>query len=314
MKGKILIWILVAVFSIAGTASGADPVRALFIYWRGETECGQGLKEGLREMGYTLELTEFDAAQDIAKLDQFLNTLDPQPFRFIYTFGTTASLRAAEKIQDVPILFGIVTNPVKSGLINGWKSSENNVTGVSHAISYEDQFALIQKIGPYRRIGILYNPKEQNSLIALKELGDLFTADGVKVINQPVDSPEAVGSAVAALADQQPELVYLPSDSFIVSHVGTILPALNARKIPTYGALEQMVEAGALIGIVSSYSAVGKNLAQMADQVLKGKKPAEIPSRTLPFDMQTIVINANTLEAIGAQIPFAIMDIAKLKH
>lgn len=295
-------------------ASGAEKVSALFIYWRGKTECAAGLTDGLREAGYDMAVSEFDAAQDPQALDRFLDTLDPASFRFIYTFGTTASLRTAQKVKTTPILFGIVTNPVKSGLIRSWESPGGNVTGVSHAVPYSDQVTLIRELGAFRKIGIIYNSKEDNSRIAVEALTTLFDGTGVNVIGQPVASAESVESATIALLSQKPDLVYLPSDSFIQSQAAAIIPLINAAKVPTYGALEKMVEQGALIGIVSDYYTVGKKLAENAVQILKGQPPSEVPSRMLPLADHAIYINTETLEAIGAKIPVWIMNMSKLKQ
>ena len=126
------------VFSF-GSVAWAKSVNGLMMYWRGETDCAKGFKEGLANLGYELSATEFDAAQDKEKLDSFLESLDETKYDFVYTFGTTVSTKTAKKVTNTPIFYGIVTNPVKAGLIKSWKSSGNNATGVSHAIPYEDQ-------------------------------------------------------------------------------------------------------------------------------------------------------------------------------
>lgn len=301
--------LLMAGFSTQGWAK---PVSGLMIYWRGETDCAKGFKQGLQEMGYELKATEFNATQDKGKLDQYLSSLDTSQYDFVYTFGTTVSTRTARKVTATPIFFGIVTNPVKAGLVQSWDSSGNNVTGVSHAIPYEDQIGFISTLGAYQKIGMVYNPSEKNSQIALQELSKLLNGSGVEFVAEPVDSEAAIETAVSRLIQKKPDLVYLPSDSFIQSHGKTIIAKLNQGSIPTYAALPKYIKAGAMIGIVSSYHKVGIELASSADRVLKGAAPADVPSKTLPLDSQKIRVNAKTAEQIGAEIPYEILSNAEI--
>ncbi len=107
-------------------------------------------------------------------------------------------------------------------------------------------------------------------------------------------------------------MVYLPSDSLIISNADKIIAALNKHKIPSYGAVESLVQKGAMVGIVSSYEKVGKALAEKVIKVLDGTPPSKIPSSYLPHEMQTIVVNAKTAQKIEASIPFEILSSAKI--
>ena len=188
-------------------------------------------------MGYEVSATEFDAAQDKEKLDRFLESLDETQYDFIYTFGTTVSTKAAKRVTNTPIFYGIVTNPVKAGLIKSWESSGNNTTGVSHAIPYEDQVDFLLSLGSFKTVGMVYNPSEKNSQIALEELGRLLKAKGVAFAAEPVDSEQSIENAVSNLISKKPGLIYLPSDSFIQTNGGTIISKINNKNIPTYAAL-----------------------------------------------------------------------------
>ncbi len=298
---------------IAGpiTPAYAKSVKGLFIYWRGETDCARGLKKGLAALGYTLQASEFDAALDKSKLENFLKSLDETQYEFVYTFGTTASLMTAAKVKKTPILFGIVTTPVKSGLIASWESSGSNITGVSHAIPYKDQVRFLNDLGSYKKIGLIYNPQEKNAKIAKKELTDIIGQTDGELVFAEASVLEDITGAVSKIKAAKPDIVYLPSDSFVQTHADDIISPLTADKIPTYGALEKLVKSGAMIGIVSSYEMVGKELAGKADEILKGKSPSQVPSSILPLQQQTILINAKTAENLGVELPYDILSIAK---
>jgi len=316
MKGTIKIFSLIIAILICITTSvlpaGADSSKALLIYWRGETPCEMALKSGLKNLGLNIELSEFDAEQDKGKLNNYLSSIDEKKYAFIYTFGTTASLEAAKVIKLTPILFGIVTNPVQAGLIQSWESSGNNVTGVSHAVPYKDQVDFILQLGNFERIGILYDKNASNAQIAFDELKKLLGVKGIKIVGAPVTSEADLESGVKALADQKVDLVYLPSDSLIISKADSIIASLNNHKIPTYGAVESFMQKGAMAGIVSSYEMVGKALVEKAEKILKGTPPSQIPSSHLPYDMLTAVVNAKTAHKVEVSVPYEVLSQAKI--
>ncbi len=297
---------------VLAAPAGAAKSRALFLYWRGETPCEAGLKQGLKALGAEIEIVEFNADQDKAKLTAYLESIDQSSYAFIYTFGTTVSLEAAKVIKQTPLLFGIVTNPVESGLIASWESSGNNITGVSHAIPYTDQVDFIVKLGPYKQIGIIYDQRAENATMANDELKTLLGAKGIKLVGAPVSSEGELEGAVAALAAKKVDLVYLPSDSLVIANADKVLTAINNNNLPSYGAVEALVQKGAMAGIVGSYEMVGRLLADRAVKLLKGQKPSQIPSSFLPMEMQTILVNAKTAQKINANISYDVLNVAKI--
>ena len=313
LKLLSLVFSLFLLIPVLASQADAAPAKGLFITWRGETDCDKGLKAGLKEAGVEFTAVSFDAGQDKAKLEAFLDKLNESEYDFIYTFGTTVSLATAKKVKNTPVFFGIVSSPVASGLIQSWESSGNNVTGVSHMVPYKDQVEFITRLKAYKKIGLIYNPQEKNSLIAKQELEKLLSAKGISLLPAEAAEPGQVDAAVDKLISGGAGLVYLPSDSFILSRASAIVGKLNQAKVPTYGSVEKFIKAGgALVGIVSSYEMVGRSLADSVQKVLAGAKPSAVPSSTLPTDMQTVMVNGKTAQQIGAELPYEILQSATI--
>ena len=310
MRKRILLAFLSILFLAAPATARTG--TGLLLTWRGETPCEQGLREGLREQGFDIRYDTFDADQDADRLARFLDELDESRYDFIYTFGTTVSVAAAERVKTTPLVFGIVTTPVESGLIAAWDSSGNNVTGVSHALSYETQVEFIASLGTFGKIGLLYNPLEENGRIAEASLRRLLGERGIGFVGAPASEASDVEPAVGRLRDEKVDLVYLPSDSFVVSRSESIVAAVNRASIPSYGALEQLVDAGAMIGVVASYENVGRLLSAKVAEILGDKKPSDIPSEILPLHMQTIVVNGPVVETLGFSLPYEILRYARI--
>ena len=63
---------------------------------------------------------------------------------------------------------------------------------------------------------------------------------------------------------------------------GVIIPAAMNLGLPTFASTEQLMQAGALSGLVSRYYNVGQFTAHKAEQILVGKTaPAQIPVEAL---------------------------------
>jgi putative ABC transport system substrate-binding protein len=318
MKRNIALTIIItlALAAVAGSAplALAKDYKALFIHWRGETPVSKGLENGLKENGLNVAITRFDADKKKENLSGYLSKLDESQYDFIYTFGTTGSLMTSKKVVKTPLFFGVVTSPVKSGLIKSWESSGNNITGVSHIVPYKDQVEFILTLGEFKKIGIIFDPKAKNSQIAKAELTKYCQPAGIEVVPATASQPSEIAAALKALKDAKVDMVYLPSDSFIADNAKQIVDGLTAAKIPTYGALEKIVkDGGAMIGIVSNYEVVGRILAGKVAKVLKeGKQPSQVPSGTVPMDMQTVLVQAPTVTKLGIEIPYQILEMATI--
>src|SRR5262249_1473902 len=80
----------------SGPAAGAgQSLRVAMILWRGPTEAEKGFKDGLKELGYSVEYTELNANQDRGELGRLLReTIRPRldALDYLYTYGTTVTL------------------------------------------------------------------------------------------------------------------------------------------------------------------------------------------------------------------------------
>ena len=105
------------------------------------------------------------AAKDNAELGRLMrHELKPRldQFDYVYSFGTTVSKAMKTFVKNrVPHVFNIVTAPVKSGLVKSMDKPDVNVSGATNAVAIESQLKAALKIFPVKRLGILFNPREQ---------------------------------------------------------------------------------------------------------------------------------------------------------
>jgi putative methionine-R-sulfoxide reductase with GAF domain len=140
------------------------------ILWREMTEAEKGFQAELnKSKKFNFKYTVLDANQSKTELLKILDNLDIDKYRLIYSFGTTVTKTVKSKIADKPIVFNIVSRPVKAKIIDSWDHSGSNVTGASNAVPMASAFNTLSKVMYIGRLGFVYNPKETNSRIQRDE-------------------------------------------------------------------------------------------------------------------------------------------------
>jgi ABC-type uncharacterized transport system substrate-binding protein len=188
------------------------------------------------------------------------------------------------------VLHSDYNQSLASNLVESLQSSKRNITGTVHIAPMETQLKAIKSVFKLAKIGVLYNPQEKNSVLALKKLEKAGKEQGFQVVSAALGlkedktpDKESIPETVERITALKPQLVYFPSDSFLVSNAKEVVDILNRRGIPVFSATEDpTVKSGALLGLVCHYYNVGMYSAYKAEQILAhGKKPSEIPIDSL---------------------------------
>ncbi|MFH1154882.1 MAG: ABC transporter substrate-binding protein [Pseudomonadota bacterium] len=290
------------------SAFSETALKVAMITWRGETPAETGFVEGLKQYDHPLSFIMYHANQDMTRLNRVVTKLKTDGADLIYVFGTTATKKVLADITTTPVIFNIVTRPVESGIIASWNSSGNNATGVSSLVPIVHQLKALDKVIRFTRLGMIYNPMEQNSIIQRDLVKELETELAFKLYEFPITGREDIPQALEGL-DTKVDAVYLPSDSMVKMLAAQILTLVNRYGLPSLSAMEDMVvHDSALLGLVPDYYQLGRLAAAKADLVLKGTAPSSIPTSTL--DHFKITVNMNTARQIGINIPTSILVMA----
>ena len=298
--------LLAALLVVADVAYGQvqegstdKPFRIYAITYRGMTNIEKGFQDYFKTNKIPVEITWRDLNLDVSRLPGFIAEIRKTKPDLVYTWGTSVTLGVvgaydaidpARHIVDIPVVFTLVAAPVAAKIVRDLKSSGRNVTGVSHVVPTEIQFRAMASYRPFQTVGIIYTPTEKNSVALIDEIRTLGRKMGFTTVERTFrldadKKPTAEGAAdlVRQIKDAKAQWLYLPPDSFLgTQSEKIIIPAAMAAGLPTFGSTEQMMEGGALSGLVSRYYNVGQFTAYKAQQILVEKKaPKDIPVETL---------------------------------
>src|SRR6185436_20239769 len=89
-------------------------------------------------------------------------------------------------IADIPVVFTLVAAPVLAKIVPDLKASRRNVTGVFHVAPTEAQIRAMASYRPFKSLGILYTPTEQNSVVVVEEVREVSKRLGFSVVARPL--------------------------------------------------------------------------------------------------------------------------------
>ena len=306
----LLIYIPLLTVLSASPVSAAEqtPLKITMVLWRGETNAEQGFKDGLTALGYQVNYQVLNARQDRSKLAKQLRSRLQQlrtDSDYVYSFGTTASQMVKQILNNsTPHIFNIVTDPVGADIVESWQHPGGNLTGTSNRLPLELQLDFALKFKRIHRIGFFFNPRERNSELTFTSFQQLASNRGMEVIE--LRCPPNTGRLehyLEQLSDNSLQLdaVYLPLDSYLLTHAESIGKALSKGKVFSIGAQKDYIRHGVSIGIVPDYYHLGRVAAGYIHRHKTGESLAEIPIYQVKNPQ--LLINETTRRQLGLDIP-----------
>jgi putative ABC transport system substrate-binding protein len=317
---------LLAVPAWAGPPEPAKPFRIYMALWRGWEDAAQGFKDYFVNQGIPVELIVRDAAQDKAKLKEFIAEAKEMQVDLVFTWGTTVTEEmlgryddpnTASFITDIPAVFAVVSQPLGS-VVPSLASSGRNITGSIYLVPMETQVNLIQSYRPIKRLGMVFNPLERNTHVAIKELNQIAKRQGFEVITRAVEvqddkpQPSSIAGKVAELKQAGVDFLYIGPDTFLNVNRDVLTGAALELGIPTFAAGENPVlTSKAMFGGVYRYYTVGQLSAYKAEQILVRKiKPQDIPID--PPARLSLILNMPVVRQLGLYPPMKILSLAEV--
>lgn len=226
----------------------------------------------------------------------------------IVAIATPSAQAVVAATKTIPVVYSAVTNPVAAQLVPGWGPSGTNVTGVSDALALDTQIELILKIVPdAKRIGIVYNPGEANSVVVVKQLREALPKVGLSLVEATAARTVDVGAAARSLVDKV-DVIYTSTDNNVVSAFESLVKVANSAKIPLIASDTNSVKRGAIAALGVNYRDLGVQTGNIVVRILKGEKPGDIASETSA--KQQLFVNPSAAEKQGVTLSDALLKSA----
>lgn len=293
------------------------PLRLAAFFWHDSpndiTALG-GIKEALAASGLPHELTEYRADSDTARGAAILQQLRRQPCDMVFAMGTNAALLAKAQLHDIPVVYVAVTNPVVSGIVDGWQGSGSNLAGASNWIPSANVVRVFQLAVPgLCRLGVLRTQKSgvvsAAELAAMREYLAGTGAPRVEIVEAVAIDHDGIDAAVQQLLQAQVQAIWIPIDIEIYQHVDAVRAARGRNHAPIVTTAMQAAHAGACVAAIVDYAMLGRKAGALAvDILMHGKAPGSLPVVTMHG--YQVVVNLSAAHRAGIELPLSVLVLA----
>jgi putative ABC transport system substrate-binding protein len=258
----------------------------------------EGFRAGLAGRGVSVEI---DLRAPGVPSDALVRQIRANPPDLILALGAPAAVVADSAFGTVPVVAVMLKRSEFSRL--------DHSTGVYLEFPVELELHWLKVVLPKaRRVGVVYNPTENAALVA--HATTVATGLGLELVPRKVGSRDRLPDALTSLANDVEVLWGLPDTLVLTPETARSFLLFQFRqRIPFAGLSDAWVRAGALYAIDRDWSDLGRQCADLAEQVLRGKTPRSLD----PVAPRKIVLslNQNTAQTLRLQVPADALLLAR---
>jgi putative ABC transport system substrate-binding protein len=274
-----------------------------------------GLREGLEKLGYRenreVKFIVEDTKGSLDTLAERAAKLVAAKPDVLFTVATASAAAAKRATQAIPIVFTIVGDPVQTGLVAGFGSSKNNLTGISsfNAQLSGKRLELLKEIAPQaKRVLAIVPIKEASGLVSFKYLEESAKKLSLQIVRRDVTGKEEMDNLLKEKWAGTVDAVFNVPSVFVSSLLELIVDKAKRERLPLISWEHTHTQMGALASYAGDYREFGIQGAKVVTKVLKGIKPADLPIETP--DRLILTVNLATAKAIGLKIPRTVLERA----
>ena len=307
------------------------PFKIYMVVWRGCEDACRGVQDYFQEEGIEVNFIIRNANRDKTKLPAFVHEAKELEVDLVLTWGTSVTIGIigtiadsdpAQHIADIPVVFMIVADPLGAGIIANYESSgRTNITGTRNRVPEEVQMKAIRAYRYFKRLGIIYNTNELNSVLNVKKIRELAKKMRFDLFERPIDLDEngkpiieSVPQKIKELKNRNGDFISVGSSSFLMRHRDYLTNTAIEKRVPIVSAYEAMAsKSNALLAVANRYYSVGKLAGFQAKNILINKiAPINMP--ILSLSRYSYVINMETARKLRLYPPIKVLRYAEVVH
>ena len=227
----------------------------------------------------------------------------------IFAPFVTVALEVKSRTSSIPIVFAIVSDPVKAGLVASLAKPGGNATGVTtrSAGLMAKRIQLIKEAFPeVKGIGVLFNSSTGGTVEVQEvksEMSAAAKALGLRLVVQWLNGDGNFEPALAELKRGGADAIL--GELAWYQRRREFVQAIGRARLPAVYSASEFTDAGGLMTLAVSTDERYREAARYVDRILRGAKPAELaveePTRL------DLVVNMKTAQALGMKIPRSVL-------
>jgi putative ABC transport system substrate-binding protein len=308
LKFAILLGALLFALCVSAEAQQPEKLRKIgFLEPVGVAAANiEAFRQGLRELGYIDGrniVVEYRSGEDRERLAELATELVRQKVDLMVAVGPAVPA-AKMATGTVPIVFLFSGDPIEAGLIDSLAHPGRNMTGITW-LAFElvgKRLEILREVVPkVSRVAVLASPAHPGEQRELRETQSTARALGITLQYNQVRGTADVQVAFDKIVKDNANALLIFPDPVTHAHRKQIAEFAAKRRLPSMFGRKEPVEDGGLISYGPKLEEVYRRIPVHVDKILKGAKPADLPTE-LPTKFE-FVINLNTAKQIGLTIP-----------
>jgi putative ABC transport system substrate-binding protein len=271
--------------------------------------------DGLKIEGFVRNqnlAVEYRSAEgDDGRLPGLAADLVNRKVALIAAAGSSAALAAKAATTAIPIVFVVVSDPVRIGLVGNVNRPGGNITGVANIAAELEQkrLELLHELIPAASLlALLVNPANPN---AETQTRDALAAAGkmglqINVLHASAESD--FDTAFAALAEMRAGGLAISNDGLFTSRSEQLAALAVRRAVPAIFQYREFAAAGGLMSYGSELTQIFHQAGVFSGLVLNGGNTADLPVQQ--FTTVELIVNLKAARLLGLNVPRTLLGRA----
>jgi len=312
LKSFLLFCLVVGIIISRGLVSDKKdlPVIAIANYGPHSSlfESIRGIRDGLAKKGLidgkNVSFEIVDVNFDTSLIMQMMSKIKAAKPKVIVAISTPVTQAAKNMVQDIPVIFMDITDPVDAGILLQPNQPNGNITGASDKQDLDLVVKFAKSLAPtVKRIGMLYSTGEANDMSLLKNMTIAAQANNVSLVALPVVSVRDVDVRMHQFKDKV-DLIYVGSSGIVQPSLPTIVSIAEKMNIPVLNMnAEEVIDGNVLASYGVSFYKVGLSAAELVYQIFDNVAVSNIRPLYPSSNDHEAFVSKKRLEEIDFKIP-----------
>lgn len=271
----------------------------------------KGIQDELAAQKVSVRYDLQNANGDANTAASIANKFQSQKVTLAVGIATPTAQALVNTLKTTPVIYSAVTDPVKAGLVKSLTKGEKYVTGVSDMTPVKQQIQLLLKMKKVKRLGHIYTSSEENAVVLAAVVKQACKELGIEFVETTVSKSAEVKQATQAII-KRVDALYISTDNTVVSAMSAVTDVAMKAKVPVMSADPSSAESHPVLAAWGfDYYKMGRVTGKMVAEILKGKKPEQIPTRfmTKATDVD-LLLNLDVAKKLGLTVPADLLKSA----
>lgn len=258
------------------------------------------------EMGDKVKIDYQNANGDQSNLATMAARLSEEDNQLLVGITTPAAQALANKSGQTPVLLGAVTDPQGAHLVKNTRHPGGKITGVSDQAPIAQQLHLIKAFLPnLKTLGVIYTSSDSSAVAGYQKIAAECRKQKINLKAYSIANSNDLNQVSEQMLSKV-DAVITPTDNTIAGAMRTLVKNANAAGKPVFPAVASMVKQGGVATYSIDQYQLGRQIAKMSVQILKGKKkPGDLPVYFAKKGTPTL--NLRQAEKLHLQVPAKFM-------